>query len=869
MFKNSNNAKKILSEYINKNFINQSFFKEFIKDLVDKVFKIISKNDTPIIKLINPNLQVKLYFFIENNLNTLLNSVKKWINDNKHEIDFIIENTIEEHFEKQELLGQIKLLIKSFLGIKVSESFNIVEKIILQFENYFNKSASLDFTQAIISFLENKTLNDVINILGLNQDKVFNVSYNFIISKSNILSEKISEYILNLSLDKIISFFYKKQINFSVLINIFIKDKINNLLKDNLIKYKEIELKEFFTEEKFNSIKNYLPFLLMFGQEKIKVILNDFIDQINYKEKIISNIKNEIIYSKINENYKNDVYNAIFKKFKIAKNNFLDKIKNFIDKEEIISYYKKEVNKKDKNKEIVKLSIIYSVLFEFINIHINNLVSLLIFLISFFSSKKINNKILKEVISKEIKINDEIIFKLKQKFSNENKFELYNMEIIKIINENIFIDKKEITIDKFQISNVDDISLYFFEKTNILFSNLISKFIHNYINSKKISDIIKTENIIKIINNEIENYNLNLEINKIIDFVYKYDFYNLNIDKYINKNFRISQYLYFEKKIGIGSYLNKTLNNFINDIIKNTFISNELSSEKEINTLFNGEIINYIKLNINKITKSIIFDVTINKLKKEKENIIENVIKNFQQYTEENIWYDLGNSLFDIESDIKQIINVLIEEKLNNFFVNKELEIENIINSYIELLSYKKLGDIGISEDTFNIDKLILIINDVYNHLNLDDFFYNIFNNINLDISIEDIISILEFNNIDEFLNDKKELFIKILKNLQIKIEFLNIKDKIKYLVFEYLNKTFSNYNLKDLIDDEFLKTSICEINKKIISIYSSDDLKIKINNYSSILSKKLSELSIEDLFTTSNFEIFINETINNFNIKK
>ncbi|GIW21701.1 MAG: hypothetical protein KatS3mg068_0708 [Candidatus Sericytochromatia bacterium] len=798
-----------------------------------------------------------------------MNSVKKWINDNKHEIDFIIENTIEEHFEKQELLGQIKLLIKSFLGIKVSESFNIVEKIILQFENYFNKSASLDFTQAIISFLENKTLNDVINILGLNQDKVFNVSYNFIISKSNILSEKISEYILNLSLDKIISFFYKKQINFSVLINIFIKDKINNLLKDNLIKYKEIELKEFFTEEKFNSIKNYLPFLLMFGQEKIKVILNDFIDQINYKEKIISNIKNEIIYSKINENYKNDVYNAIFKKFKIAKNNFLDKIKNFIDKEEIISYYKKEVNKKDKNKEIVKLSIIYSVLFEFINIHINNLVSLLIFLISFFSSKKINNKILKEVISKEIKINDEIIFKLKQKFSNENKFELYNMEIIKIINENIFIDKKEITIDKFQISNVDDISLYFFEKTNILFSNLISKFIHNYINSKKISDIIKTENIIKIINNEIENYNLNLEINKIIDFVYKYDFYNLNIDKYINKNFRISQYLYFEKKIGIGSYLNKTLNNFINDIIKNTFISNELSSEKEINTLFNGEIINYIKLNINKITKSIIFDVTINKLKKEKENIIENVIKNFQQYTEENIWYDLGNSLFDIESDIKQIINVLIEEKLNNFFVNKELEIENIINSYIELLSYKKLGDIGISEDTFNIDKLILIINDVYNHLNLDDFFYNIFNNINLDISIEDIISILEFNNIDEFLNDKKELFIKILKNLQIKIEFLNIKDKIKYLVFEYLNKTFSNYNLKDLIDDEFLKTSICEINKKIISIYSSDDLKIKINNYSSILSKKLSELSIEDLFTTSNFEIFINETINNFNIKK
>jgi hypothetical protein len=870
---NTQNISFLISNYL-KEFIKKDFFKSFLFNIIENLFIIIEKNNTPIVQLINPNLQVKLYYFIENNLVLLLKSIKNWIIKNKNDIDLLIENTIEEHFEKQEILGQIKLIIKDIIGLKVSESFNIVEKVIIQIENYFNKSASSDFVESIMDFLEEKTLKDVIDILNLNKEKVFNIIYNFILSKSENISSSISNFILNLNINDLIKFITNKQINISGILIEFIKIKIKEIIENNIETYKNVKIKNIFTEEKFNSVKSYIPFLLMFGQSKIKNYIDNFLNDINLKKEIIKSISENIsIKVTVNNEYIKKIGNLLFDKFNNNKYSFLENIEKFLNKNEIISFYNEEINKLDKKKDIIKLSLIYSIIFDLININLNNILSLIIFPISFYHGKNLNNKFLHHLLNEnKYEVNNKILSKLNELFLKENKLELKAKDFSKILENNISYNIEYIysNIKNFKIKNLNEISNYVFENTKILLADFLSNFIKNYVENKNILDLLSKENIIKFVSKSISEYDLKSSITEIKENIKNYDFYNLNLDKYINIKLKIGEYVNFKEKLDFNNLnisINNLINNFLTSIIKNNIIDNELSPDKEVNSLFKGELIRFTKSNINKITISIIFDTTINKLKKEKEAITNNIIKAFRKHTEENFLYDLGNSIFDIEKDIEDIINILIDEKLNLFFIDKEKEIESVINSYIELLSYKKLEEIGISQDSINLDKLVLIINDIYNKLSLNTLLDNIINDINYkNISIDKLINTLGFNNLDDLLYKFKDILIKVINKLLITLENDNIKDKLKLSFLEFINNDFVNYKLSYIFDNEFISRTINKVNNIINDIYLDNDIKNKNKEYSDILFKKLHDISIYELFFKNNEELdcFVKNILNN-----
>jgi len=713
---NTQNISFLISNYL-KEFIKKDFFKSFLFNIIENLFIIIEKNNTPIVQLINPNLQVKLYYFIENNLVLLLKSIKNWIIKNKNDIDLLIENTIEEHFEKQEILGQIKLIIKDIIGLKVSESFNIVEKVIIQIENYFNKSASSDFVESIMDFLEEKTLKDVIDILNLNKEKVFNIIYNFILSKSENISSSISNFILNLNINDLIKFITNKQINISGILMEFIKIKVKEIIENNIEIYKNVKIKNIFTEEKFNSVKSYIPFLLMFGQSKIKNYIDNFLNDINLKKEIIKSISENIsIKVTVNNEYIKKIGNLLFDKFNNNKYSFLENMEKFLNKNEIISFYNEEINKLDKKKDIIKLSLIYSIIFDLININLNNILSLIIFPISFYHGKNLNNKFLHHLLNEnKYEVNNKILSKLNELFLKENKLELKAKDFSKILEKNISYNIEYIysNIKNFKIKNLNEISNYVFENTKILLADFLSNFIKNYVENKNILDLLSKENIIKFVSKSISEYDLKSSITEIKENIKNYDFYNLNLDKYINLKLKIGEYINFKEKLDFNNLnisINNLINNFLTSIIKNNIIDNELSPYKEVNSLFKGELIRFTKSNINKITISIIFDTTINKLKKEKEAITNNIIKAFRKHTEENFLYDLGNSIFDIEKDIEDIINILIDEKLNLFFIDKEKEIVKNKNTKNVIIDVEK-KDLKINNGNGKTDDLQLEFN--------------------------------------------------------------------------------------------------------------------------------------------------------------
>jgi len=198
---------------------------------------------------------------------------------------------------------------------------------------------------------------------------------------------------------------------------------------------------------------------------------------------------------------------------------------------------------------------------------------------------------------------------------------------------------------------------------------------------------------------------------------------------------------------------------------------------------------------------------------------------------------------------------------------DKEKEIESVINSYIELLSYKKLEEIGISQDSINLDKLVLIINDIYNKLSLNTLLDNIINDINYkNISIDKLINTLGFNNLDDLLYKFKDILIKVINKLLITLENDNIKDKLKLSFLEFINNDFVNYKLSYIFDNEFISRTIDKVNNIINDIYLDNDIKNKNKEYSDILFKKLYDISIYELFFKNNEELdcFVKNILNN-----
>lgn len=386
------------------------------------------------------------------------------------------------------------------------------------------------------------------------------------------------------------------------------------------------------------------------------------------------------------------------------------------------------------------------------------------------------------------------------------------------------------------------------DQTNILLKELSHNFINDIDNKSIITAIgqekiqIITYQISKILFSEIEKKIKNkVEVFNIIN---QYT-YILN-----NKLSDIISYeiLYKNKESFINFVLGYISDNDIQDTaieyFNNQILKSGLSSKKSLNDIFDGKLISLIlkesgtimkyaskyihTLAINK--KDYITDIIIHDV--EKKGIVETMLVRFG----------------GVRSDVRGIVDVLIDNKLENYLSEKETELHELFNSYVSKnLSTIKLFEFGISDDIFdkkNIKKLIKGILNSHQFSRMSETILSttiedIFKN----MTLIEILEVFEFKNIKEIVNNFSDEYDYITNHLEVNInsnrqDIINTIDKMFFYTLDntILKNKFSEiiktkdylFNNIDSLIDLIYKTDTINYSRNIIT----NQLILEVNNH-------------------------------------
>jgi hypothetical protein len=199
------------------------------------------------------------------------------------------------------------------------------------------------------------------------------------------------------------------------------------------------------------------------------------------------------------------------------------------------------------------------------------------------------------------------------------------------------------------------------------------------------------------------------------------------LDTIINFDLKLGAFLALENSGSLREKIIGFLDRNIQDKIKEgierfiqkSLLEEELAPEKDIRSLFNGELVTFMKKHMFKALDSLIFGVGLEKLKEEKENITNRIISDLRESNKDNIFYGLGESILNIDVDIREIIHLIIDTKLEPYLKDKKWELENILTGYLDFVSRKKLDDLGFTEEVLNSENIIGVIDKFLSNSNI------------------------------------------------------------------------------------------------------------------------------------------------------
>ena len=278
-----------------------------------------------------------------------------------------------------------------------------------------------------------------------------------------------------------------------------------------------------------------------------------------------------------------------------------------------------------------------------------------------------------------------------------------------------------------------------------------------------------------------------------------------------------------------------TINSFKDDYLTNiNFFENKLEDKKELFNQDYNSIINELNKQNNSINDF---------MNNEKEEI------NFINQKIEAITNDLNmqnNSLNQkMKEDLKKL-NININEKLNKKVDEQKFDsyISNIkkeMNSKVSLFNSKKINEEIISSIEQKINYLSdTLKNDLNNKMNISEIQQT------LDNKLKDKISLIEYNNLKECLNN-------IDYELKQKLDIQNFND--------YLN-TF-NSNLDNMHNELLAKADINEINNILRNKVNTEDINLSLNNIKNDMNLKVNNI---DFNNAMNNQALINDILCNEN---
>lgn len=287
-----------------KDFLDSNEGKSLINNFSRELHNLLKSIDKSVLDLLSDSLKDNIENFIKDKLQYAIKEIVLWIENNKGDIEGLIENAIDDTVESIDdgMKKNVINLVRDKFSNDVAKKFDIVSKI----TEYLDKNADIDsiskdITDIIIKYLREKTISDIIETLEKKEiltEESFSkfITYNLI----NYLEYIPKDYFCGLLNKKIEDIF---NIN---LVNIFeshIKKPLISVVKDRYI-YSENTTK-LVNEQLIKSLKSINT--SMFGQLITKEVLSS--NAKNVKSTVIEALKsNETI---IKNTFYNEIYNSI------------------------------------------------------------------------------------------------------------------------------------------------------------------------------------------------------------------------------------------------------------------------------------------------------------------------------------------------------------------------------------------------------------------------------------------------------------------------------------------------------------------------------------------------------------------------------
>ena len=452
-------------------------------------------------------------------------------------------------------------------------------------------------------------------------------------------------------------------------------------------------------------------------------------------------------------------------------------------------------------------------------------------------SKKLGNKPSREELDNYLKFNSNDNENILQAINNcininqyndlINQFENLKNDIFLKMNkfENNLVTKDDFAIIKNELDN----------KANILD-------IENALETKEDKEKIKFLNKNIVDKNEINNM-INKSLNNIMNKNIERNDFEQFLDEYQKDYKSIEERLM--NKLDINNYQNsfeklqQKVDNIDNDLDR--LIQSVKDQFQAVNFAINNleqnfEDKNEINLNMEKVMRNKIDKDQVEMLINKSKNNLLDIINQFKsnensnkKILEDNIQNKLDKMIFENQSLLNDITNT--NQNINNYFSQKQLEMENLTNKIQTLLNTNNNTNNNIKKDLDN--KIQQKFNEKLDIVKFEEFL----NGLKEDLDAKlDIITLKKTNEeIIQEINDKiRQLYSDINKDLALKVNKNEFDAILSENNFRSINNNNTNNNINDISQE---KLSITEFEDFVNNINQQLKTKLDINKFNNIIS--------------------------------
>lgn len=275
-----------------RNYLDENDSKESIEVFCEGLMVALKKIDKPIIELFTGDIRLEVEKFLETQLPGIIDRLIEIVQRNSHEIEELIESSIDQTIYDQQTIKRIILqAIRIFLIENFTQKYDIINKIVELLRGVDIENLSRTISEQVVDILHQKSVSSIIDELEANKiltprliaSQVHRV-LSFLLERylssdidhSDFLNKQLGEVItLNLKpfINNLTVTVLTKQLLYNEQLFQFVKNKV----AEKVVEFKDVPVQSLVTEERFVSFSETLENLVRNYTQVHQSEINDYI----------------------------------------------------------------------------------------------------------------------------------------------------------------------------------------------------------------------------------------------------------------------------------------------------------------------------------------------------------------------------------------------------------------------------------------------------------------------------------------------------------------------------------------------------------------------------------------------------------------